>query len=55
MRSDGFMNNDFSDGRVISNGISRVKNKHIYTKDVLEKNTRRNEEFDTCALKDFLI
>ena len=55
MKGEGFINEDFSDGKVISNGISRVRDKHFYTKDVLRKNIKRTKEFDSCVLKDFLV
>jgi len=55
MKDKDFTSNDFSDGKIISNGISRVRDKHVYTRDVLRKNIKRSNEFDSPTLKDFSI
>jgi hypothetical protein len=55
MRGDGFRSDDFSNGKIINNGISRVRDKNIYVREVLRKNIKRTKEFDSCSLKDFLI
>jgi hypothetical protein len=44
---------DFSNGKVIDNGISRTKNKNLEVSVVIDKNVRRSNSFDLLDLKNF--
>jgi hypothetical protein len=46
---------DFSDGAIINNGISRVRDKSIYMSEVIRKNSKRNSDFQSLLLKDFIV
>jgi hypothetical protein len=46
---------DFTNGKIIDNGISRVPNKSSYMIKVLEKNKKRESNFYELSLKDFKI
>jgi hypothetical protein len=46
---------DFSDGVIINNGISRVKDKSIHMSEVIRKNSRRRSDFESLILKDFIL
>jgi hypothetical protein len=53
MKGEGFINEDFSDGKIISNGISKVRDKGIYMREVIRKNGRRESDFISLTLNDF--
>lgn len=46
---------DFTNGKIIDNGISRVPNKSSYMMKVLEKNKKRESNFYRLSLEDFKI
>jgi hypothetical protein len=46
---------DYTDGKYIKNGVSRVLNKGRETMIVMGKNEKRNSFFNSLNLKNFLI
>jgi len=53
IEKDGFNPSDFTDGRVIKNGASRVKGKGREMNMVISKNRRRSHNFNSLGLNDF--
>jgi len=53
MSDEKLKSSDFSDGSVIINGISKVRDKAIYMREVIRKNARRESDFESLTLNDF--
>ena len=53
MSDEKLKSSDFSDGSVIINGVSRVRDKAIYMREVIRKNARRESDFESLTLNDF--
>lgn len=52
---EGFKASDFTDGRIIKNGISRTTGKGHEMKKVINKNEDRKNRFDVLEIKDFIL
>lgn len=50
---DNLIPSDFTDGKIIRNGISRVSGKNLEMRQVIDKNSTRSYLFDSLSLKDF--